>query len=563
MNNLRPTLKRGGVIAVSLLMALSIVSGVATVSAGINETSVGDTTANETTVSSTSDGGAEVVGDLVERDTTATSGGLIERLQPTRESTKSKLRGANELLDVIGHDSQRSTLDQGSKIAEVAMKVQMTQLDRSDRSIDVTDASLTDVRSADFESPSGAAFAILDAHNFTPTVEQATEFRELDGLPESTRTEITDVLNAYLAYDRVTQETDSIARVRAAQMQLLEEVVDLRDELEDPNAPDLVNPATHATPVCLGGNGDNTYANDCVVLIEQGGDDTYDNNAGGATSNHAAALIDLSGSDTYNGRNGGGKKGGAGFLLDAGTSGDTYTAGGDGSLGKGTNGGAYRTGVGFLLDVNGSDTYEAGSFGTNGGASASNTDSTPPPSQAGLLIDTGNSIDTYRAKAYGTNGGAQKGSGFLFDEGGDDTYNTTYIGTNGGGWGGFLGPYGSGFLLDPSGDDTYIADSGAVNGGGYAAGKGFLLDALGADNYTVRGGSSDTTTTRGNNGGATGNFANGPAVGWLADLEGTDTYISPNCNNGNPVTDDTWVLKGKAGSQIDASPNVESPNSCN
>lgn len=64
----------------------------------------------------------------------------------------------------------------------------------------------------------------------------------------------------------------------------------------------------------------NTYAVDCPLIVDVGGNDTYTNNAGGVNGG-AAAVIDLGGDDRYagnraSGANGGGSAG-AGFLFDA------------------------------------------------------------------------------------------------------------------------------------------------------------------------------------------------------------------------------------------------------
>ncbi|HVM35165.1 MAG TPA: hypothetical protein VM784_07460, partial [Actinomycetota bacterium] len=132
----------------------------------------------------------------------------------------------------------------------------------------------------------------------------------------------------------------------------------------------------------------NTYATDCALHIDVGGNDTYLNNAGGSNllggscttaQAGAGALLDFGGNDTYGdgtrtcGANGGGYNG-AGFLLDLGSGNDSYAAGDEG-----TNGGG-SLGAGFLLDGGGNDHYEAGGLGTNGGGDLVG---------AGFLLDAG------------------------------------------------------------------------------------------------------------------------------------------------------------------------------
>lgn len=252
----------------------------------------------------------------------------------------------------------------------------------------------------------------------------------------------------------------------------------------DPSTPFQVSPWLSVST----GDNDDTYTTDFVLVIDEAGDDTYTNNAGGSnlhgglcelgavTPSPAAALVDLEGIDHYTsgrscGANGGGAALGAGFLYD-GEGDDEYVAGE-----FGTNGGGDFGGLGFLFDGSGTDRYEAGRGGTNGGGAAG----------VGLLVDGGGG-DRYTAGDAGTNGGAQLGVGGLVDLGGGDVYIAGAIGTNGGAGGGF------GFLLDGGGNDTYTADTLGVNGGA-GAGSGLLLDAGGLDTYLDGDGGSGTNKT--------------------------------------------------------------------
>lgn len=235
-----------------------------------------------------------------------------------------------------------------------------------------------------------------------------------------------------------------------------------------------------------------TYPQDCALVIDAGGDDTYENNAGGTrlgetscgiidyeTHRFAAALVDLGGDDVYGdeaqprdcGVNGGGW-GGAGFLWDENGE-DRYAAGS-----TATNGGALY-GLGFLHDGGGEDLYTAGGYAVNGGGAGG----------IGLLHDEAGD-DTYRGTAVAVNGGSYTGVGLLVDEAGNDTYEAGSKGANGG------NIRGVGTLIDRAGDDTYRAADTGVNGGseveilGFlsviippSSGLGLLLDAAGEDTY--------------------------------------------------------------------------------
>ena len=197
------------------------------------------------------------------------------------------------------------------------------------------------------------------------------------------------------------------ADVVAARQKLLEAAVALQVALQ--SGP--VTASTSASGVCdfdlIGVP--STYAVDCPLIIDVGGDDTYTNNAGGVNGG-AAAVIDLAGDDRYEGNrasgaNGGGSAG-AGFLFDA-RGNDTYSA-----ANNATNGGGYFFGQGFLLDAGGNDRYTATNTGTNGGGASLGS---------GALIDLGGT-DVYSAGGNGTNGGSAAGQGLLLDIGGTDSY---------------------------------------------------------------------------------------------------------------------------------------------
>lgn len=535
---------------------------------------------------------------LAARQQLVDEGHLNESLAPRLAAEQTKLRGARTLVEVAEGDQsgQKGSISRASRLAGVGTKVQAARLASDNGPTDPAEVALPDTPIPDHDAPSAAAFAILEARNVEATPEQAADIRGLDELANPTRREVTEVLDAYLAYYTTTQETDGtdVQQIRAAQLQLLDESSDLQAALEAAAAPDSDGPASLTSgrsTVNVSGvvyidlsTEDSTYSTDYMLQVDAGGDDTYNNNAGGAkstgNSTDAAALIDLGGTDTYAGRNGGGwynrtknpsgpynthspKEGeAAGFLLDAGTGDDTYrpmttgsyldqrwgrnrlTEAKPGSLG--TNGGARR-GIGFLVDTGGSDTYDAGGMGTNGGGDRTGV---------GFLLDGGSGDDTYKSSGGVTNGGSRAGQGFLYDAGGDDSYDANGGGSNGGGAGGIVGvstqtsgpnvplkhlivditgplpqpPQKGGFLMDAGGTDSYQGS----NGGGSFRGIGFLLDAgVGNDTYD------------GKNGGAT----RRGATGFLLDTGGSDSYQGGNDGtNGGAVNSGMgFLLDGGTG----------------
>ncbi len=372
----------------------------------------------------------------------------------------------------------------------------------------------------DHDAPSEAVIALAVLHDVDLTQADLDQIQALDELDEPLRTELTDVIDAFLAFEAASgpSSTDTgpvmdHGAVFAARNHLLDAVSDLHQALSvsdqtsqntaecapitidaGEQAPDLPDPASAPGPIALELEGcDTTYTTDYSLLVDVGGQDTYQNNAGGSQGTyavptawvHAAALVDLGeGDDTYEGSTPSHDRGGI-------------------------NGGGAALGAGFLVDAGGNDTYDAtassGSNGANGGA------------------------DFYA-------------SGFLLDAAGDDEYVATGArGTNGGGV--FEA---AGALLDVDGNDTYESESSGANGGGQSAGSGLLVDLVGDDSYTAT------------DDGANGQAATVPYLGFplhsnglLFDGHGHDVYQD---DVGGSGTDKTVAPKGTLGAQIDTPP---------
>lgn len=490
---------------------------------------------------------------------------------PQLAAQQTKLQGARTLLTTAEPESTgtKNSLATTTRLTETGFRVQVARLQTDSQPTDPGNVGLPTTTPPDHHTVVAATTAILEAHDAKLTDEQAAELHKLDTLPESRRHELTDVLNAYLGYYRTVQATDGtdVQRVRAAQLRLLREAADLEAALDDSAARDSDGSGSEGRKrptVRIEGlvsidlsRSATTYTEDYQFQLDVGGDDTYNNNAGGANASgngtDVAAVIDLGGSDTYHGRNGGGlyrvtkaspsppakekrlflpKKGeAAGFLLDAGTGDDTYITSAHGS-----NGGGKRA-IGLLVDAGGADTYNGSGQGTNGAGYRKGS---------GFLLDVGTAGDTYAATDKGvSNGGAGGGRGFLFDMGGNDTY----LGSNGGGHLPvennylfpfpincvtdprednfrdpacqayyFFAPYpyppeSGGFMVDAGGSDTYKG----ANGGANRRGSGFLLDAgTGNDTYEGKNGA-----------------ANVRAAGFLLDMGGADRYLADRRNTRN------------------------------
>ncbi len=282
--------------------------------------------------------------------------------------------------------------------------------------------------------------------------------------------------------------------------------------------------------IIIGDSTDNHYKGDLFIVIDPGGNDTYDIEFEG--TGHHTYIIDYDGDDTYNmpenrispyffGSN---------MIIDY--NGDDLYNAGSWTLGAGL------FGVGVLWDMKGNDRYYGDTFTMGAGCFG-----------VGILRDDeGN--DSYHAALFSQGFGFVNGVGVLIDNAGNDNYfaggkykdfiryDDHYLSLSQGfGYG--LRPKmsgGVGMLIDKSGNDVYISDifgQGAsywyslgmlADGGGndqyisfqYAQGNGthmslgILYDVEGDDVYSAKGVSQGCGHDR--------------AVGMLIDLDGDDNY---------------------------------------
>lgn len=426
---------------------------------------------------------------------------LVTTLLPAAAAGVSTTPGPVERLDTAASVAEDRSLDRGIELVHAATDLQAERAGLSPVDAAPPAHELTAREAA-------AAFLGPDA---------SASLAPLDELGPRVSTALADVIVAFAALETASEASFGSADpamlaseqagspleawqsqnldprpALAARAAFLDAVGDFADALATTS--DHEDVEIHEPPalaIDLGAQ-DDTYTEDVRLLIDVGGDDTYDNNAGGnglsfselippedASGQPAAALVDLNGADTYGdialdlwdrrSAANGGAFGGVGVLVDDGGN-DVYAAYADG-----VNGGAFA-GVGLLLDIAGYDTYDAAGWGANGGGY---------PAGVGQLVDLGDADDTYTGSYEAVNGGgALGGTGLLYDAGGEDTYTATRLATNGGG---FLG---DGLLVDRGdGDDAYTATATSVNGGAFA-GSGLLYDEGGTDVYEDEAGGS-------------------------------------------------------------------------
>ena len=259
--------------------------------------------------------------------------------------------------------------------------------------------------------------------------------------------------------------------------------------------------------VLVGGRKENDYCRRCLLILDLGGDDSYE--IPPASWPLVSMIIDLEGNDSYRAGKGyalGGALFGLSWLEDH-QGDDTYQGAsfsiGAAALGAGIlvdfkgkdryqggplSQGTSFFGLGMLVDFEGDDTYEV-SFGGQAACFAGG---------AGLLIEL-NGDDRYSAGgiypdwrtsgatksfAQGSAAGLRPfgpgGTALLYDRAGGDSYEIDYFGQGAGYWGG------CGMLVDSRGNDSYRAGRYAQGCGLHTA-FGLLTDGSGNDSYTLGG----------------------------------------------------------------------------
>jgi hypothetical protein len=263
--------------------------------------------------------------------------------------------------------------------------------------------------------------------------------------------------------------------------------------------------------IVIGDSTDNVYAGNLFIIIDPGGNDTYNVVLDGV--GRQTYIIDLSGDDTYNMPKNRISPyfSGADMIVDF--EGDDVYDAGSWTLGAGL------LGVGILWDKKGNDKYFGDTFTQGAGCFG-----------MGILRDDGGN-DFYHAALYSQGFGFVDGIGILLDSAGNDTYfaggkykdilryNDHYLSLSQGFAYGLRPKMsgGIGLLIDKSGNDFYISDI-FGQGASYWYGLGILADGGGNDLY------------------ASFQYAQGAAthmtVGILYDVSGDDVYSAKGVSQG-------------------------------
>ncbi len=304
--------------------------------------------------------------------------------------------------------------------------------------------------------------------------------------------------------------------------------------------------------VIIGDTGKNIYAKDFAVIIDIGGDDSYQ--CGGQMSgihliidqagddvyeaeDYAIAcgyfgvsvLVDEQGDDIYRARNYSLGCGvfGLGCLIDRAGS-DTY-------FGDSFTQGAGGFGIGLLDDKEGNDLYQ-GALHAQGFASTYGV---------GILTDhIGNDryiilekyideiryLDHYLSLSQGFSIGFRPdlsaGLGLLLEGEGNDYYLSDIFGQGGAYW------YGIGAVVDNAGNDTYVSYQYAQGAGVHIA-LGALVDRAGDDNYVSKGVSQGC--------------GHDLAFGVLYDISGDDSYVAFDLSQGAGNANGVGLLVDESG----------------
>lgn len=320
--------------------------------------------------------------------------------------------------------------------------------------------------------------------------------------------------------------------------------------------------ATALGDLWIGSTNADRYAQAALLILDPGGNDTYEEQAGavnGLTGARAGVIVDLGGHDTYRSSGilgAGAALFGVSIVLDA--DGDdvyraAYTGQGAGLFGVGCledragrdvyeaealAQGAAVAGVGVLRDKAGDDQYR---LGWSGQAYASLR-------AVGLLVDEGGN-DRYLAGgrepdherhperyvslaqgfATGLRPFAGGGVAALVDRAGNDVYDADVYGQGVAYW------YAAGFLLDDAGHDSYrVYHYG--QGSGIHLSLGLLSDGEGDDDYSGR------ILVQGN--------AHDYAVGMLLDRRGNDTYTADLDAQGHGMNNAIGLLLDEQGRDV-------------
>lgn len=378
----------------------------------------------------------------------------------------------------------------------------------------------------------------------------------------------TDVLsNPYI--ESLIEKTDFKA-ISAGAIDLAYVLPTALDLMKNSNSIKVTRINTKYGLIVIGGIDDDIYQHQpYLLIIDFGGNDTYEGGGVSAKEYPVSIIMDYYGNDRYASEIGCGTGiGGLGYVLDcegndlyqakefglgAGIFGqgiifdldgdDEYTTDfcgiGAGVFGTGAvsditgndrytgfqacQGFGYVKGCGLLIDKNGNDIYTARddtikypsaqteehntslAQGAGFGIRADFTDGHSLAGGIGMIID-GQGNDKYSCGVFGQGCGYWFGTGILVDYQGDDEYNGVWYVQGSG------AHFALGILIDSLGDDRYRATNNMALGAGHDFTLGTLFDYSGNDVYDV----PNLSLGAGN--------ANG--MGLFIDLKGNDEYLT-------------------------------------
>jgi hypothetical protein len=300
--------------------------------------------------------------------------------------------------------------------------------------------------------------------------------------------------------------------------------------------------------VAIGTQGNDVHAADAAVIVDPGGNDTYERAP--VTDAAVSVIVDLAGDDRYRGSD----------LAAHGLVAILDFAGDDAYESAGPAWGAAFAGVSVLVDYGGNDVYQSGHFGQGAAAAG-----------IGALVDHQGG-DGYRLRAGGQGFALAGGLGLLWDRAGDDRYQAAGLRDafdRGGGVSFAQGAAtgvrtalggGTGILRDDGGHDDYAAEMFA-QGTAYYYGLGLLWDRGGDDYYRAaryaqgNGVHQAVGVLRDESGGDRYELAVGVgqgmgldlAVGILADMGGDDRYAAPNLAQGSATANGVGLMLDAGG----------------
>jgi hypothetical protein len=366
------------------------------------------------------------------------------------------------------------------------------------------------------------------AEGFTLLLEENVEdeFRSVDQL---------DSISQY--EDKWAQKLDTLANGCQGRGKLVDSYLNFLSSSFS-TKPRIPSTARHYTLTTSYGDviiGDTTgthYQGDLFIVIDPGGNDTYDIRYDGI--GHQTYIFDYSGNDVYNfPKNRVSPYFFGGNMIVDFEGDDIYNAG-SWTLGAGLFGvgilwdkkgndkymgdtftqGAGCFGVGILRDDEGNDSYQASlyaqGFGFIDGIGILTDSSGNDTYFAGgkykdILRYKDHYLSLSQGFAYGIRPKMSAGIGLLIDKSGNDVYVSDIFGQGSSYW------YGIGVLADVAGNDQYISFQYAQGAATHMT-LGILYDASGDDNYSSKGVSQGCGHDR--------------AAGILIDLGGNDCYTA-------------------------------------